>query len=257
MTIEDLDSLFVSENGFSKFLPMITENSHLRVSTDFKGTTKFTKNHYVNSVDGEIIVTSISYPTAGHSNQKVTMLSFMVTEKNIQTITSAFDIRKPNMISIGDVAVLEVYLIFKPELLKDFQVTFPNNFTKKFTSVVSSLDKYQKLIDVSFNSECKHIKTGRTLKESLVKVDISFCDWKMELPVTVKVYEHELSKLPTIRFHTGNFHFYVDGISIGNLTCGVDDSTLQTMKSLGLKNTPKFRKQSVQRRMMKYYMDEK
>jgi hypothetical protein len=253
MTITDLDSLFVLENGFSKFLPMITENSHIRVSTDFTGSSKFTKNHYVNSVDDEMIVTSISYPAAGHSNQKVTMLSFMITDKNIQDIISAFDIKKTQTISIGDVAVLEVYLIFKPELLKNFQVKFPNNFVKKYYSVVSTLDKYQTLISDVFEANCQKQQSGTNTKKSLVNLEISFCDWKMELPVTVSVYVSQLPTHPTIKFYNGNFHFYVGGITLGNLTCGVDDATLQTMKALGLKNTPKFRKQSVANRMKKYY----
>lgn len=53
MTIQELDLLFVSENGFSKFLPMITENSYLKVTADFKGSPQFTNNYYVNSVDDE------------------------------------------------------------------------------------------------------------------------------------------------------------------------------------------------------------
>lgn len=201
------------------------------------------------------VVAEISYPTAGYSNQKLTQLSFMVTDVNIYRIRSMFNIGKNNTLSVGDVVILEVFLVFTKELLKQFTVTFPNHFNKKFTTVTSTLDKYQKLIDVTFHSECKQIKTGRTIKEHRVNVDLYFCGWKMELPVTVKVYEHEFSKLPTISYYMNNFHLFVNGENKGNLTSGVDDATYQTLKYLGLKTTPKFRKQSVADRMSKYYRE--
>jgi hypothetical protein len=261
MTIEDLDSLFVSENGFSKFLPMITENSCLRITSIFTGSSYHSISLYCDvntkNTNGSLLNKFQNVSTAGFVNQKLTMLSFMVTDENIERIISLYNIVKPKSIIVGDVVVVEIFLVFNQHILKQFQVKFPNNFVKKYYSVQSSLDTYQSIILDVFESNCQKIISGTNLKKTLVNFEISFCDWKMELPVTVSVYVNELPISPTIKFFNGDFHFFVNRESKGNLTNFVDITTLQTMKSLGLKTTPKFRKQSVQRRMTKYYMDEK
>lgn len=257
MTIEDLDSFFVSENGFSKFLPMITENSCLRITSIFTGSSYHSVSLYcdvnVKNTDGAFLNKFQNVSTAGFVNQKLTMLSFMVTEENIEKIISLYNIVKPKSIIVGDVVVVEIFLVFNQHILKQFQVKFPNNFVKKYYSVQSSLDTYQSFISDVFEANCKRVLSGTNLKKTLVKLEISFCDWQMELPVTVSVYANQQPIHPTIKFFNGDFHFFVNGESKGNLTSFVDDATLQTMKYMKLDCKPKFRKQSVAKRMKKYY----
>jgi len=257
MTIEELDSLFVLKNGFSKFLPMITENSCLRVTSTFTGSYRHTVNLYCDvntkNTDGALLNKFQNVSTAGFVNQKLTMLSFMVTDENIEKLILWYNVAKLKNITVGDVVVVEIFLVFNQHILKQFQVKFPNTFVNKYYSVVSTLDIYQSFISDVFEANCKRVVSGTNLKKTLVKLEISFCDWQMELPVTVSVYANQLPIHPTIKFFNGDFHFFVNGESKGNLTSFVDDVTLQTMKYIKLDYKPKFRKQTVAKRMKKYY----
>lgn len=248
MTIADLDSLFVSETGFSEFLPMITENSYLKIECSVNHLTKLCNTYYIDGVSGNYTIEKFGL-SAEYFNNEVGKVSFLITDETLHYINRVLELE----CEIGDIVTLKVLSVFNREAISHFKVQFPNNFPREYLEVVCSDEKYSNLIQTSIENCCKKSKHTENKKATNYTVHIVYQSMRISVDVKLITYTQSLPTIPTLKFVGSDFHFYVCGEDKGKISEYVDCSVIATMKSLGMKYKMSIRNKMVLRRMTKYY----
>jgi hypothetical protein len=254
--IEKLDSLFVSKNWFSKFLPMITENSHLQVSMSISGIQDDSREIYIDGIPGKYVVSNSNLMSQFEQfyNEKIAEVELLVTEVNLPTLREIFG--DNYYLCLGDVVCICVELIFSKEVMKEFVVTFPNHFEKKYTSVVSLNDKYQNLISTTFKKECEYMPVSSGSKKTTVVAMIHFEQLHLQVPVIVTTFNKKAYTSSNLRISfdtkTAMYNFVGKDSKVITMV-GIDESVVAELKLSRLPIKGSFKKQSVYKRMKKYY----
>lgn len=248
MTIVDLDRLFVLKNGFSKFLPMITENSCLKIEYSVNHFSNQYKSYYIDGVVGNYTFETFILPK-GYFNKEITSLSFMITAEKLYYINNLLGIQG----AVGDVVTLKVYFVFNKEAISFFSVQFPNSFPKEYSEVVCSDETYSWLVESSIVARYKKSKHTKNKKETNHILDVVYYNVRFSVDVKIITYTESLPSILTIKSVGNDFRLYAYGEDKGKLSEYVDVSVLTTMKSLGLKYKLSIKNPAVLRRMKKYY----
>jgi hypothetical protein len=252
MTIEDLDLLFVSENGFSKFLPMITENSYLKIEYYVNHFSQQYKTYYIDGVSGNYTIEKLIL-SGEYFNREVGKVSFLVTDVKIHYINCVLGLE----CEIGDIVTLIVtlivYAVFNREAISHFKVQFPNNFPKEYSEVVCSDEKYHELIQTNIEQRCK--KSPHTRNKKVTNYIVDVVNYSIRIPIDVKIitYTASLPTIPTIKLIGNDFKLFAFGEDKGKISEYVDESVIATLKSYGKTYTPAIKNKTVYRRMKKFY----
>lgn len=248
MTIKDLDSFFVLKNGVSKFLPMITENSCLKIEYTVNNLANRYKSFYINCIDGDYTFETVILPN-GYFNTEIANVSFMITAEKLNHINDILGIQGVD----GDVVTLKVFFVFNKEAISLFSVQFPNNFPKEYSEVVCSDEKYSLLIESIIAKYYK--KSNNTENKKVINRTVDVVYYNIRIPIDVKIitYTQSLPSILTIKLVGNDFRLYAYGKDKGKISEYVDDFIVATLKAYGKTYIPSIKNKTVCRRMKKYY----